>query len=144
MSLRDQLVYKLKQSLKNKLGVETNTLRLLLAKIKDLEIDKKTVLNDEEVLAVLTKQSKQRQEAIELYQQGKRPELAAREKQEKEIIDGFLPKQMSREEVGKIVDQVMEKNPNGNFGQIMSQVMNQLGKRAEGKLVAGLVKEKLG
>jgi uncharacterized protein len=122
-------------------------LNTLVAAIKNAEIDKRDVdkregLSDEEVVKVLRSELKKREEAIELYQKGNRPELAAGESFEATLIKTYLPAQMSAEEISKIVADVKaELGSIANFGQIMQSVMKKLAGKADGKLVAEIVKQ---
>jgi len=136
----------LNQALKAKKADEVLVLRFLLADLHNREIEKKGELDDEEVVAVIRKQVKQRKEAIEEFQQGKREDLAQKESHEIEILSKYLPQMFSAEELERVVDASIDKTnakSAQDFGKVMGEVMKELKGRAEGNLVAELVKEKL-
>jgi uncharacterized protein YqeY len=105
--LRDQINNSLKDAMKSGEKLKLSTLRLVNSAIKNADIEargqSKPPLDDPAVLALLQKMIKQRQESVELYEKGGRPELAANERGEIEIITTFLPKQMSDAEVGAAI-----------------------------------------
>ena len=103
-------------------------------------------LPGEQIQKILTKQSKQRQEAADLYTQGGSPDRAAAELAEKTIIDAYLPEQMAEGEVAKIVDEEIAKVSQPtmqDMGRIIGAVRAQAGPQADGAVIAKLVKEKL-
>lgn len=103
-------------------------------------------LSDEQVQKILAKESKKRQEAADLYKQGGSGERAAAELAEKAIIDGYLPEQMSEEEVAKLVDEEIAKAGSPtmqDMGRIIGAVRGRAAGAADGALIAKLVKEKL-
>ena len=113
MSLREKISEQFSAALKNKDKTLVSTLRLILAAIKDSDIasrtaEKKEGINDSEILKVLRKMKKQRQDSVELYKKGERKELLEAEEAEIKIIETFLPKQLSEEETKKICKQVIE------------------------------------
>lgn len=143
MKLEEQLRRELIAAVKAKDEVKIRTLRFTLAQIKDAQIEKRDTLTDAEIVKVLQRLTKQRDEAIEAFSKGGREDLVAKETQEKEILAGFLPTQLSRQEIESAVDQVLGKTESPNFGQVMGQVMQQVGGSADGKLVAQVVEQKL-
>ena len=107
MSLREKISEQLNIAVKNKNKALISTLRLVLAAIKERDIanrtsEKKEGVNDAEIIKVLRKMKKQREDSIELYKKGGRQELSKAEEEEIKIIDSFLPKQLSEEETKKI------------------------------------------
>lgn len=100
-------------------------------------------LSDEEAIKLLQKEAKKREESAELYAKGGEQERADKELSEKKIIDGYLPAKLSEEELQKIVDEVMNKNPDGNMGQIIGEVKAKTAGSADGGDIARLVKAKL-
>jgi uncharacterized protein YqeY len=123
-----------------------NTLRMLMAAVKQIEIDGQKVLNDAGVQAVLMKQAKQRRESITGYEEAGRAELAAGEKAELAIIESYLPQMMGREEVRKIAAEVIAEIGTSNMkamGQVMGRLMPQLKGKADGQLVNEVVRELL-
>jgi len=113
MSLREKINEKFNTALKNKNKTLVSTLRLILAAIKDRDIanrtaEKKETIKDAEIVKVLKKMRKQRQDSAELYKKGERQELLEIELAEIKIIDTFLPKQLNEEETKKICKEVIE------------------------------------
>ena len=113
MSLREKINTHFNNALKNKEKTLISTLRLILAAIKEKDIANRTVekkdpVNDGEIVKVLKKMKKQRQDSAELYKKGGRDELLKGEEAEIKIIDSFLPKQLSEEETKKICKEAIE------------------------------------
>ena len=113
MSLREKINEQFNTALKNKNKTLVSTLRLILAAIKDRDIanrtaEKKETIKDAEIVKVLKKMRKQRQDSAELYKKGERQELLEIELTEIKIIDTFLPKQLNEEETKKICKEVIE------------------------------------
>jgi uncharacterized protein YqeY len=109
MDMRDRVNSALKQAMKDKQPERLSTLRLINAAIKDRDIDARSDGNDEgvpdsEILAILGKMAKQRQESARAYEEGGRLDLAERERAEIVIIEEFLPRQLSQAEVAKAID----------------------------------------
>ena len=94
-------------------------------------------------MVVIRRQLKQRQEAVEAYEKGGRVELAEKERAEAEILQEFLPKQMSEEEIGRIVDETVAQLDGSDFGRVMGIVMGKMKGQADGNTVARMVREKL-
>jgi hypothetical protein len=122
------------------------TLRFILAQLHNREIEKRSrgkeaSLTDEEVIEVLRREIKKRKEAIALYKKGGREELAEKEEKEAEIIGKYVPAAMNREEIEKIIEELKAAGVSG-FNALMKGVMQKAGGRAEGKIVAELIKEK--
>ena len=113
MSLREKINQQFNAALKNKNKTLISTLRLILAAIKERDIanrtdGKKEEVKDQEILRVLQKMKKQRQDSADLYKKGGRQELLNIEEEEIKIIDTFLPKQLSEEETKKICKEIIE------------------------------------
>ena len=146
MTLVANIKSDLTQAMKQGDNVRRSTLRLLLASIKNAEIDKHKELDDSEVLALLGKEAKKRRESIEYFEKGERMDLVAQEKAELEIINGYLPEQMGREEIEtaarKVIEQIDAGGP-GDKGKVMSQLMPQLKGKADGKEINDIVTELL-
>ncbi len=144
MSLSDQLRNDLTQALKDKDAQKAQVLRMVVSSIKNEQINqKKDSLEDKEILVVLQKEAKKRKDSIEAYEKGGRPELAASEKEELELIANYLPAQLSEEDVRAKVKEIISKAETTDFGPLMGQVMGQLKDQADGKLVQQIVKEEL-
>ena len=114
--------------------------------IKNAEIDKRGELTDDEIVQLLMKYAKQRREAIELYEKGGRQDLVEKEKAELAIVESYLPKQLSEEEIRELVREAIEavgaSSPK-DLGKVMQYVMPKVKGRAEGSLVNKIVREEL-
>jgi len=145
MSLQNQIEKELKEAMTQKKATEVSVLRMIISAVKNQMIaDKKKELNDEEVMAVITNQAKRRKESIAAFEKGGRQDLADQEKAELEIIQAYLPEQLSAEEIKKAVDDIISKQgDNPNFGAVMGQVMAKLKGQADGKIVTQIVKDAL-
>ena len=114
MSLRDKISEQFNSALKSKNKNLVSTLRLVLAAIKDKDIanrtgEKKEIAKDDEIVKILRKMKKQRQDSADLYKKGGRQELFDAEESEIKIIDSFLPKQLNEEETKKICKELIQK-----------------------------------
>jgi len=149
--LRDDINNALKTAMKAQDPRRVSTLRLVNAALKNSDIEARTAgkgpLDDDELLSLMQKMSKQRQESVELYDKGGRPELAAQEREEIVIITSFLPKQMSDDEVKAAVAAVVTETGAASMKD-MGKVMAALKERYAGKMdfakAGGLVKGQLG
>ena len=113
MSLREKINKQFNTALKSRNKTLVSTLRLVLAAIKERDIanrtqDKKDAVNDDEIIKVLRKMKKQRQDSVDLYKKGGRQELSEIEEAEIKVIDSFLPKQLSDEETKKICKEIIK------------------------------------
>ncbi|MFL0356707.1 GatB/YqeY domain-containing protein [Erythrobacter sp. GH1-10] len=128
----------------------TATLRQIGAKIKDRDIEERTsgkdIPDEELVTSVLQKMAKQRRESIEMYQQGGREELAAKEEAELAVIEEFLPQMMSEEETRAAIEAIKAETGASSMkdmGQVMGALKARHGAVLDGKLASGLVKAAL-
>lgn len=122
-----------------------DTLRLMIAEITNRVIEKRSakqveVLTDEDVRGVLQREAKKRREAFEIYTKANRTDLAKKEGDELALIETYLPKMMGRDEVKRIVEEVVAKTGK-DFAPAMKEAMARLKGQADGKLVTELVKE---
>lgn len=147
--LEQQLEQDIKTALLAGDSTKATTLRGLKATLLNVKVadGKRDVgLTDEEVQAVFAKQAKQRQESADLFTQGGNQIKADEELVEKAIIEAYLPKQLSEEEIGKLVDEAIittgASGPAG-MGQVIGQVKSKVGASADGSVIARLAKEKL-
>ena len=108
MSLRDQFTDQMKASMKAGTSARTSTLRMIMAKLKDADIAARpkgiAAISDDDIMATLRGMVKSRRESVELYHQGNRPELAAKEEAEIAVIEGFLPRPMDDAALAAAVD----------------------------------------
>lgn len=148
MALREKISEDVKTALKGGKPVETGVLRLLISALNNKAIDKKGKtgsedLSEEEVIQVLMTEAKKRRESIEIFTKGDRKDLADKEKLELAIVQGYLPKQISKEEAEKLVSEILKKSGATEIGLAMKAVMAELKGKADAGMVSQLVKEKL-
>ncbi|MEX2010258.1 MAG: GatB/YqeY domain-containing protein [Parcubacteria group bacterium] len=149
MTLHTQIKEEIKQAMRDKDAVRLNTLRGLSAAFVNELVAKgrkpDEELADEEALQVISRGVKQRKDSIEQFEKGGRGDLAEDEKKELEILQAYLPAQMSREEVLKFVSTKLEGKDLGkeNKGKLMGEIMKELKGRADGAIVKEVVDEAL-
>ncbi len=150
--LRTRLNDALKSAMKAKDELAVSTLRLTLAALKDRDIAARTKgdtngIGEDDILGLLGTMIKQRREAIAHYEQGGRPELAKREAEEIDVIEGFLPKQLSEEEIQSVVKEMIAEVGAGGLKE-MGRVMAALRERYSGRMdfakASAIVKRQLG
>lgn len=139
--LRDRLSEELKTSMKEKNQVAVSTLRLILTAIKDRDIAARSKgvddgINDSEILQVLQTMVRQRHDSIEMYKQGNRPELAAREEEEIAVIEGFMPRQLDDAEIAAAIASVIEDTGASSIKD-MGKAMGALRERYAGQMDFG-------
>ncbi|MBI2268644.1 MAG: GatB/YqeY domain-containing protein [Candidatus Blackburnbacteria bacterium] len=142
----ENLTTQIQDALKSGDTLCVSTLRLLSSAIHNEEIAKQRGLTEDEELAIVRRQIKQREEATEAYKKGGREEAAQKEAKEEEILKEFLPAQMLDEEIGNIVNQVISEtgaSSPGDFGKVMGVVMGKIKGAASGDVVSRIVREKL-
>jgi len=140
--LKAKLVDDLKQAMKSGETVKRSVIRLLMAAIKNAEIAKHSDLADPDILGIIAKEVKQRQESIEAFKQGNRPDLVAQEEVEMAVLEKYLPQQMTRDEViaevKRVIAEVGAQGP-GDKGKVMSKIIPQLKGRADGRVINDIV-----
>ncbi|KKQ44138.1 MAG: hypothetical protein US63_C0033G0005 [Candidatus Moranbacteria bacterium GW2011_GWC2_37_8] len=147
MTLKEKISSDLKEAMKAGEAKKRDTLRLLDSAIKNVEIEKQkreTGLSDEEVLDVISRAVKQRQDSIRQFEDGGRPELAEIEKEELEILMPYLPEQLSEEAIVEIAKAVItESGAKGpaDLGKIMGQIMAKVKGKADGNIVREIAKK---
>lgn len=136
---------KLTQSLKDKNQLATDTLRGLKTRITNEQIAKGGELTSDEILALVKSEAKRRKEAAEAFTAGDRPEAAAKEVAELEILSEFLPEQLSEEKISVIIDEQITANgwTTADFGKAMGALKQQFGNDADGAVISKLLKAKL-
>ena len=146
MTLAERIRSDLEQALRRTDKVRCSVLRLVLAGIRNAEIDQQKTLDDAGILGVMDKESKKRRESIEAFEKGNRQDLVAQEKAELAILLEYLPEQMSREEIvaaaHKVISELGAASP-GDKGRVMSQLMPLVKGRAQGQEVSAVVSELL-
>lgn len=144
MSLKEKLQNDMKSAMREGQTERRDVLRLLLAAIKQAEVDSGKTLDDKGVEDLLMKQMKQRRESINDYEKAGRPEQAAQEKAELVVIEEYLPKMMSREEIEALVAAAISQlniTSAKEMGRLMGHLMPQVKGKADGRLVNEVVKE---
>jgi hypothetical protein len=146
MPLREQLNEDMKAAMKAREAEKLGALRLLLAAVKQREVDERITLDDTGVIAVIEKMIKQRKDSISQFEKAQRQDLADKEKFELAILEAYLPQQLSAAEVDAIIAQALAesgaKSP-ADMGKVMAIVKPKLAGRADMGKVSGLVKGKL-
>ncbi|PWB38458.1 MAG: aspartyl-tRNA amidotransferase [Parcubacteria group bacterium] len=144
MSLAENIEKDFKQAMRNKEDTKLSTLRMLKSALQNKSIElKRGTMEESDILAVIQKELKKRQDAILAFSSGGRQEMADKEKAEAAILAAYLPAGLGEAEIVKIVEEAIASQGN-NFGLVMKEVMAQTRGRADGQLVQRLVKEKLG
>jgi len=126
---------------------KASTLRTVLAKLKDKQIDAREPLSEKDEIKVLQTLVKQRKESIDLYQKGGRSELAETESFELEIINTYLPEMMNEDDVRKLIEEIIEETgaqSMADLGKVMPQIMKQGKGLIDGKTAQRIVSEMLG
>ena len=142
MSLQEQLKSELKTAMLAKDKARLGTIRLLMAEIKQKEVDTRTVLNDEEIIAVLTKMVKQRKDSISQFEAAGRQDLVDVESAEITVLQAFLPQPLSEAEIDTLIDSTVTQLAATGM-QDMGKVMNALRPQLQGRADMGLVSAKI-
>lgn len=145
-NLKQRLADDLKQAMRGGDTVKRSAIRLLMASIKNAEIAKQTTFGDADILGVIAKEVRQRQESIESFKQGNRPDLVAKEEAELAVLQGYLPQQMTREEIVAAARQVISEvgaQGLGDKGKVMPKLIAQLKGKADGREINEVVTELL-
>ncbi|MDF0675312.1 MAG: GatB/YqeY domain-containing protein [Nitrospira sp.] len=147
MSLSDRLTEDLKLAMKSRDQLRMDVIRMIKAAILNKEVELKRDLDDAEMSLVMTTLVKQRRESVEQFEKAQRTELAAKERKEIEIIESYLPKPLSPQEIETIVASAVAETGSRSLkdmGTVMKAVMARLaGQSIDGKQVSDLVKSKL-
>ena len=147
MSLKETLNNDIKTAMKAKNKETLAVLRMIKTAVQAAEIDKKEELNAEEELTILAREAKQRRESLAEFVKAGRDELVAKTEAEIEIVERYLPKQLSVEEVKEVIATVAEKigaTTQKEFGKLMGAVMQELKGKADGNVIKEQVKAHLG
>ena len=144
--LKKQITEARKEAMRSGDKERRNTVSLILAEIKRVEVDERIELDDTQVLAVLDKMSKQRKDSIAQYEEAGRTDLADTERQELEVIKTFLPQPLTNEEIATLIsDAISQSGAAGmqDMGKVMAVLKPNLQGRADMGAVSGLVKAQL-
>lgn len=133
-------------ALKQKKEPNISVLRMVISAVLNKEIERRGTsedpkLNDEELEAVIFSEIKKRRDSVESFEKGGRADLVAKEKAEIDILMGYMPEEMTEEEIRKIVKEIVENHK--DMGSVMKEVVPKTKGRANGSLVARIVKEEL-
>ena len=142
----DTILADIKTAMKNKDAAALTALRGIHAQIKDATVNAGKDMTDDAVLACLEKAVKQRQDAIDLYEKGGRPELAAKERAEMDLFRRYLPEQLSRDAIEALVRSTMAStgiSSKKEMGKLMAALKPQIAHRADGKTVSQLLQKLL-
>ena len=146
MSLKDQITEDMKSAMRAKEADRLSTIRMLLAAIKQKEVDERVTLDDTAVVAVVDKLIKQRKDSITAFQQAGRTDLADKETAEVKVLEAYLPQRLSAEEIAAEVDKIVGElgaaGP-GDMGKVMGAVKAKLAGKADMGLVSAAVKARL-
>ena len=144
--LKEKLLEDMKVSMREKNVIRKNVIQMVRAAILQVEKDKQVELSDEQIIEVIAKESKKRKDSLADYEKSGRQELIDQINEEIKILAEYLPKPLSREELEKIVDEVIEKTGASSMkemGIVMKGVKEKVGAAADGKTINEIVKAKL-
>ena len=144
--LLEQLQKEMKEAMKSGDKEKLSVIRMLISEIKKVQIDSKKELTDQDIIKILQKYAKQRKEAIQQYKKANRPDLAEKEQKELEIVEQYLPKPLSKEELEKIIDETISElgaSSMKDMGKVMKAITEKVQGRAEGSVISQIVREKL-
>ena len=147
MSLKAQITEDMKSAMKAGDKDRLKVVRLILAAIKQVEVDKRIELDDAAVLSVLDKMVKQRRDSVEQFEKGGRDDLSAIEKAEIEVLETYLPEQLSEEELDAMISDAISATGAESIrdmGKVMGQIKAQAAGRADMGAVGAKVKARLG
>lgn len=146
MSIKDVLTEDMKHAMKNKEKLRLAVIRMVRANIRNVEIDDKKELTDDEVLKVLMKEVKMRKDSLEEFKKAERTDLIEQTEQEIKVLQKYLPEPMTDEELCKIVEQVIADvgaTTVKDMGKVMKAVMSETNGCADGKRINQMVRKSL-
>lgn len=146
MSLKERLQEDLKSSMKNKDTVKKSVITLIRAGIKQYEVDNRTELDDEGIITIISKQLKQRNDSLAEFEKAGREDLIEETKSEIQVLEEYLPQQLSEEELEQIVIETIAEvgaTSMKDMGKIMSTIKPKTAGRADGRKINELVKKNL-
>jgi len=144
MGLKEKLMQDLTTSMKSGDKLKTDTLRMLRAQV--LEFEKSGVgreMNADDDMKILLSAVKKRKDSIEMYEKANRKDLADKEAKEIEIVQEYLPKQMSKEEAETVISKIISEAGSKELSKVMPLVMKELKGKLEGKIINEIVKQKI-
>lgn len=144
--LKEKLLEDMKVSMREKNVIRKNVIQMVRAAILQVEKDKQIELTDDQIIEVIAKESKKRKDSLSDYEKSGREELIAQVKEEIEILAEYLPKPLSKEELEKIIEEVITAvgaTTMKEMGAVMKAVKEKVGAAADGKTINEIVKSKL-
>lgn len=146
MSLKEKLQEDLKSSMKNKDTIRKSVVTLIRAAIKQYEVDNRVELADDAIIDIISKQLKQRKDSLAEFEKANRDDLIEETKSEIQVLEGYLPQQLSEEELEKIVIETIAEvgaTSMKDMGKIMTTIKPKTAGRADGRKINELVKKNL-
>ncbi|MDF2925522.1 MAG: aspartyl-tRNA amidotransferase [Paenibacillaceae bacterium] len=146
MNLNDRLNEDMKQAMRSQDKFRLSVIRMVRSSIKNIEIDQRKTLDDQEVLDVLNREIKQRRDSLHEFEKAGRQDLADQLKQELTILAEYMPRQLSEDEVKVIVQQTIQEvgaSSKADIGKVMGALMPKVKGLADGKLVNQIVQQSL-
>ena len=137
--LKEKLNEDLKKYMKEKNTLALNTVRLVIAEIKNKEVEKNSEITDEEILQIIRKQIKMREDSIQQFRSANREDLAEKEAQELEILKNYLPEDLTDEELDKIIQETIKElnaSSKKDFGRVIKEVIQKVQGRADNKKIS--------
>ncbi|MBZ7935486.1 GatB/YqeY domain-containing protein [Campylobacter sp. B0100352/1] len=144
MTLKEQILNDIKEAMKQKNDFKRDVLRTLNAALKQFEIDQRITLDDEKIFKIIIGEIKKRKDAVELYTKGGREDLAQKENDEIAILEIYLPKQLSDEELKSALKKIIEKLGVSSLkeqGLVMKEAKEEFGARVDGKRLNEVLRE---
>ena len=144
--LKERLQANLKTAMKEKDTFKRDVIRFVMSAIKQIEVDERKELTDADIEAILVKQIKQRNDAIEQFRKGGRDDLVEKNEKELEVLQSYLPEPMSEEEVREVLKEIVAETGASSMkemGKVMGAAKAKIGSRAEGRVINQIAKELL-
>ena len=141
--IKAKLQQDLKDAMKAKDVFKRETIRFLMSALKQVEVDERRELSDDDIFKIIQKSVKQREDAAKQYREAERPDLYEKEEKEAELLKSYLPKQLSEEELKAVVTEVIADTGASDMkdmGRVIKAVMAKVGSTADGKSVSNVVK----
>ncbi|MGZ4104915.1 MAG: GatB/YqeY domain-containing protein [Actinomycetota bacterium] len=145
--LRDRIADEMRASMKAREQTRTSTLRMLMAAMKNTQVEKGHELDDDEVIDVIAREAKRRRESIDAFANAGRTELVEKETAELAVLESYLPERLSDDELAALVDESIAETGASSpkeMGQVMKALMPKLRGRADGAAVSAMVRARLG
>ncbi len=145
-AVKTKLQQDLKTAMKEKDSFKRDTVRFLMSAIKQVEVDERRELSDEDIYKIIQKSVKQREEAARQYREAERPDLYEKEEKEAALLKTYLPQQLSDQELKSVVEEAIAETgatSMKDMGRVIKAVMAKVGTAADGKSVSDMVKQLL-